>query len=241
MSKRLVSSAIWNLEGVGKIRIYRNLQAKRLTISIRPSTGIRVTVPGLLPFRVAQDFVNTKKDWITHKVQEIETKKSTFNNDTTFCTRYHKLRFSPHQSKKLIVEVSNTEIIVKYPEQLTISDSLVQNTARNGIIMAYRKEAKQILPERIAMLAKQKGFSYNTLSIKNIKSRWGSCSAKNNINLSIYLMKLPDELIDYVILHELTHTIHKNHGKDFWNHLDKITSGNSKELAARIKKYQTGI
>ena len=106
--------------------------------------------------------------------------------------------------------------------------------------MAYRKEAKQLLPERVAFLAKQDGFSYNNLSIKNIKSRWGSCSAKNNINLSIYLMKLPDELIDYVILHELTHTIHKNHGKDFWNYLDKIT-GKPKELAARIKKYRTGI
>ena len=240
MSKRLVKSAIWNMEGVGQIKFQRNFRAKRLTISIRPSTGVRVTIPGLLPFRAAQDFVETKKDWITQKVNEIETKKSVFSNESNFCTRSHRLRFSPQPRKNLLVQLTDSEIMVQYPQELNVNDSLVQEAARKGIIMAYRKEAKQLLPERVAFLAKQDGFSYNNLSIKNIKSRWGSCSAKNNINLSIYLMKLPDELIDYVILHELTHTIHKNHGKDFWNYLDKIT-GKPKELAARIKKYRTGI
>lgn len=240
MSKRRVNSAIWNLEGVGQIKFRRNFRAKRLTISIRPSTGVSVTIPGLLPFRAAQDFVERKKDWITQKVSEIETKKSIFSNECSFSTRSHRLHFSPQQRKNLLVQLTDSEIMVQYPQELSINNSLVQEAARKGIIMAYRKEAKQLLPERLAFLAKQEGFAYNKLTIKNIKSRWGSCSAKNNINLSIYLMKLPDELIDYVILHELAHTIHKNHGKDFWTYLDKIT-GNSKELAARVKKYRTGI
>jgi len=129
---------------------------------------------------------------------------------------------------------------VYHPEDISINDERVQKVARKGIELAFRHEAHQILPQRVRELALKHGFSYNNISIKRTTSRWGSCSSKNNINLSIFLMKLPDDLIDYVILHELTHTIHRNHGPNFWKYLDRIT-GNAKNLAARVKKYQTGI
>ena len=83
-------------------------------------------------------------------------------------------------------------------------------------------EAKQYLPDKVKSLADKFGFKYNELALKNIKSRWGSCSRKNNINLSIHLMRLPDHLIDYVILHELVHTVHHNHSARFWNLLDEV-------------------
>ena len=61
-----------------------------------------------------------------------------------------------------------------------------------------------------------------------MKSRWGSCTSENSINLNSWLVLLPDHLIDYVILHELVHTIHKNHSPEFWNYLDRLADGKSK-------------
>ncbi len=113
-------------------------------------------------------------------------------------------------------------ILVSYPAEMDITNLEVQAAIRKGLITAYRKEAKEYLPNRLAELAQDCGFKYNRVFIKNHRSRWGSCSAQNNINLSLHLMRLPDELIDYVILHELVHTVVKNHSSAFWARLAKV-------------------
>lgn len=79
-----------------------------------------------------------------------------------------------------------------------------------------RKKAKEFLPKRLEEIAQQFGYKYNKVALKFMKSRWGSCSFKNNINLNISLMTLENELIDYVLLHELVHTVEKNHSETFW-------------------------
>jgi predicted metal-dependent hydrolase len=99
-----------------------------------------------------------------------------------------------------------------------------------------RKTAKTQLIERLHQLSKQHGFTYNKVFIKNQKTRWGSCSEKNNINLNYNLVRLPDELIDYILLHELVHTRIKNHSSMFWDALDRII-GNAKELDKKLKNY----
>ncbi|MFC1990575.1 M48 family metallopeptidase [Chloroflexota bacterium] len=78
------------------------------------------------------------------------------------------------------------------------------------------------------------------MSIRNQKTRWGSCSHKNNINLNMKLVLLPDELVDYVILHELVHTRIHNHSKRFWVELDKYV-GDGKLMTSRIKKTGMGL
>jgi predicted metal-dependent hydrolase len=104
-------------------------------------------------------------------------------------------------------------------------------------IERFRRQAHQLLPKRVEALAVRHGFSYSKISIKNIHSRWGSCSAQNNLNFSIYLMYLPDDLVDYVILHELCHTVHKNHGPKFWALMDTITGGRARVQAALMRRY----
>jgi len=103
-----------------------------------------------------------------------------------------------------------------------------------------RAKAKTLLTRRLQQLASNKGFSYNRVFIRNQKTRWGSCSSKNNISLNMKLVKLPDELIDYVILHELVHTRKKDHSKAFWSEMDKLV-GNGKKMASRLKRYGTGL
>lgn len=103
-----------------------------------------------------------------------------------------------------------------------------------------RGKAKAILGKKLEYLAGKYGFSYKRVFIRNQKTRWGSCSVKNNISLNMQLIRLHEELIDYVILHELVHTKIKNHNKTFWIELDKLV-GNGKQLRTRLKPYGMGL
>ncbi len=97
--------------------------------------------------------------------------------------------------------------------------------------------AEQLLSTRLAELAAIHGFSYNKVTFRNQKTRWGSCSGRDNISLNRQLILLPDSLIEYVLLHELLHTRIKNHSPSFWTALENILPGASRR-AAELKRYR---
>ena len=105
---------------------------------------------------------------------------------------------------------------------------------------ALRAEAKAWLVPRLATLATEHGFSYNKVFIKNNVSNWGSCSTKGNINLNMQRMRLPEELRDYVILHELCHLKQLNHGPEFHALLNNLCEGREKELRRQLRQYHIG-
>lgn len=104
-------------------------------------------------------------------------------------------------------------------------------------VAALRAGARSFLPGRVAELAALHGFSYNRVFIKHNVSNWGSCSSKGNINLNLNLMRLPQELRDYVILHELCHLRHMNHGPEFHALLESVCPGH-RELSRKLKDYR---
>lgn len=102
------------------------------------------------------------------------------------------------------------------------------------------KKARALLVQRLETLAQQHGFTYNRVFIRCQKTKWGSCSGLNNINLNAKLIELPEHLMDYVILHELLHLKVKNHSKDFWAQLSAIV-GDAKKIDKELKKYKLGV
>jgi len=103
---------------------------------------------------------------------------------------------------------------------------------------ALRRRAQSVLPAQLAKLARLHGFQYSGVTIRKSRSRWGSCSTKKSINLSLYLMLLPEHLIEYVLLHELCHTVQMNHSPAFWALLDRCTGNKARELRREIRKYR---
>ncbi|MBP3551382.1 MAG: GNAT family N-acetyltransferase [Alistipes sp.] len=108
-------------------------------------------------------------------------------------------------------------------------------------IEELRREAKQVLPAMVARLARQYGFSYGRVTIRATRSKWGCCTSRNNLSLSLFLMTLPAHLQEFVVLHELCHTVHHNHSAEFHTLLDKVTGGREKELNRQLKGIRKNL
>ena len=99
-----------------------------------------------------------------------------------------------------------------------------------------RKTARAKLVDRLDKLSRKHDLPFNRVFVKNQKTRWGSCSEKNNINLNINLVRLPEELMDYAIMHELVHTKQMNHSQLFWNLLEKFVPC-ARNLDQKLQSY----
>lgn len=235
-----MDSTIIEIENIGKVLFKKSLKAKNLRITVKPFKNVVVSMPRGLSIKQAQNFVLQKQDWILknfEKMREYEGKQNIFDESSIFRTREHELRINQHSQQSFKVRVKNGFIDFYYPQNLDIKSDTVQSAIKKAVESALRKEAKDYLPQRVEKLAKEHNLSYNKVFVKNQKSRWGSCSRVNNINLNMHLMRLPDELIDYVILHELAHCTEKNHGKNFWAKLNELT-GSAKHYDKELKAYK---
>ena len=226
------------------IKLNPSNNIKRINIKIKPLEGVVVTYPAHVSTKRVKHFINLKSIWIRRqnmKIKKIEDEVTVFDMDTNFNTRSHKLRLKKVNESNLKYLIENQNIYVLIPEEIDVLHISVQNAIRYAIEEAWRIEAKDYLPKRVQELADLHNLKYNKVFIKKTKSIWGSCSYVNNINLSLYLMRLKKHLIDYVILHELAHTRIKNHSRCFWNFLDALVDGEAKHLDKEIKSFRTHI
>lgn len=141
--------------------------------------------------------------------------------------------FSYKEAEKVVR--SNINWIKKRQDRIKQARQKYDSLLKESTEMDRTSEGK-ILIKRLDELSEMNGFSYDKVFIRNQKTRWGSCSAKNNISLNMKLLLLPEELRDYVILHELVHTQIKNHSSKFWEELDKFV-GDAKSKQSGLNEY----
>ena len=119
-------------------------------------------------------------------------------------------------------------------------ESVESEYLTNEEIKKLADKALQHIPKRVSYFAKQIGVTYGKITIRNQKTRWGSCSSKGNLNFNCLLMLMPPEVIDYVVVHELCHRKQMNHSKAFWKEVEKILP-NYKDSVGWLKKEGGGI
>lgn len=238
-----LSEKIIEHETFGKVAFIKSSRARRISISMKPFVPLRVTVPVLVSFRRAEEFLKEKEKWILknlEKIQKLEEKQTVFEKDSPFSTHEHDLEIVEYDEQTPKVGLRERKIFVQLPVGTDVQSENIQEMIRWGVQAAWRKEAKRHLPARLGELSRKYHLPFNKVVIKNTRSRWGSCSDKNNINLSLHLMRLPDHLIDYILSHELVHTVHKDHSKKFWRHLEKIEP-EARSFDRELKEYRIEI
>jgi predicted metal-dependent hydrolase len=202
---------------------------------IHPDGSVRVTHPWFSSQKEVAAFIQLNTNWIKEHQQKVVARKVFYQFNQEIKTHNHTVSILPSTNEKQKAGVLKDKVVIAIPESSNIESDEVQHFIQMVITRICRNEAKAYLPMRVKELATQYGFIYQTVFIKKLKSKWGSCSSVGNINLNLSLMLLPDHLIDYIILHELAHTREHNHGAGFWKLLDEITNGKAHQLDKEMK------
>ena len=222
----------------GQIIIRTRITARNISMRTKPD-GLHVTVPPrCLTSRIMAVIEEYRPKLLEKWQKSVEQPLDLNFRIDAPCFRLHleEGRFS-----RFTLRMNEENITICCPPQTDFSQKTVQDLLRNAIIRALKKSAQAYLPPLLSELAEHYGFKYKKVKITGSKSRWGSCSATGSINLSCYLMLLPPHLMDYVLLHELTHTKEMNHGPQFWEILNDLTEGRAKTLRAELKNFRTSF
>ena len=222
----------------GQIIIRTRITARNISMRTKPD-GLHVTVPPRCLTSRIMSVIEEYRPKLLEKWQKSVEQPLNLNfRIDAPCFRLHleEGRFS-----RFTLRMNEEDITICCPPQTDFSQKAVQDLLRNAIVRALKKSAQAYLPPLLSELAGHYGFKYKKVKITGSKSRWGSCSATGNINLSCYLMLLPPHLMDYVLLHELTHTKEMNHGPQFWDILNDLTEGRAKTLRAELKNFRTSF
>lgn len=226
---------------IGEVTVSRTRRATRISLSVRPDGSVRLSYPAAVSHKRAMRFLNEKSEWIVENRRKIEERYKPAPLTESYSTRCHALHFERAEVEKISVRIKDGVIIVKHPSAAAQESEEVQYAAGKGIMEALRVEAKKLLPAMVERLASEHGFRYGNVRVKASRSKWGSCTAHNDINLSLFLMLLPDRLIEYVVLHELCHTVHKDHSARFHTLLDKVTQGGHRALNRELRAHRPDI
>lgn len=223
-------------EELGRI-VFLLSQGGQIRIKISASK-ISVYVPGKRYMPKAWDFLNEKKPEIVAKQNKLKSRSPSGNSiHDGMKTLFFTVRLMEDKERKNLFFKRNKDILeIYYPENTSIET--LQPQLIRGLSYFLRKDATTYLPQRLELLAKKHGFTYNKVSIRNKHTSWGSCSSRKNISLSLYLLLASEPLIDYVLLHELCHTIEMNHGPRFQALLNQCTNGQSQILKQELKKIR---
>lgn len=228
-----MTAKVVQFKQIGSVNFIKNRRSKNIKIRVKPDQSVHVSFPFYVSTSEVSRFVMKSINWITDQQQKFETKKSKIEV-RQFRTKLHSILIVAGTENK--TKVNFTEIEIRLAD---LNSDSSRSYLENVMVGIYRFEAKKLLTPKLNELAQKHGFQINKITIRNNKRNWGSCSSKNNISLNLQMMKLPDELIEYILLHELVHTRIKNHGPKFWEKLDELTNLRARELSKQVRKFST--
>jgi predicted metal-dependent hydrolase len=194
------------------VEIIRSNRAKRISLKVNRH-GIYVIVPNLASHHEILTLIESKKEWILKSVTYFE--KVTRGLDPMLIQRGKVLFLGTPYDIQLIKDKLCYVILSESLKRITVH-SPNDNKRKKTIIEFYRQHTSRILDERIGAFTSKLNLSFNRISVRYHRSRWGSCSLKKNLNFNLMLSALPNDVIDYVIVHELLHLLELNHSKRFW-------------------------
>ena len=212
-------ATILNDSEFGAISIRRSALARSVRLKVSQNGKISISLPRYAPLYLAKRLLEQSRSQVRHNLTQTQTSLTPLSHGDVI-GKSHRLVISdgPELASRLV----DTTLQVTVPVTMSPHSPEVQTYIKQAALKALRKQAKAYLSRRLAALADTHGFSFSGTRFSNAGTRWGSCSTQGTISLNIWLMQLPFELIDYVLLHELCHTREMNHSPRFWGQVEAL-------------------
>ena len=222
----------------GKITIRRSPQASQIRVRVAPDGTLRASLPMHAPMLLVKHLLKTSRDEL--RTIMAQSKPGYIYENGMQIGKSHTMVIQIIDNQTSSITLHGQQIIVKILSKEQLNNPTINRKIRDTVIKALRIEAKSYLPKRLSFLAEKFNLNYDNVRFSHASGRWGSCSSNGTISLNIAIMKLPFELIDYIIIHELSHTIHMNHGTEFWQ---LVSKGDPKYRIHRqtLKSYNPSI
>jgi predicted metal-dependent hydrolase len=209
-------------QGLPPYKFRRSKRAKRLQIRVLPTGKVEVVLPQGCSKKQGHALVQERADWIAKALQKIAGQKT--NVDTDFPLTLD--LFAINETWEILRESDRHPTQVGLHEKegalilsgVTAQDALCLNVLKKWLI---QKGKRELIPWLDNVSHKVK-LPYHKASVRVQKTRWGSCSSEKNISLNCKLLFLSPEQVRYLFIHELSHTRHMNHSKDFWTLVEKL-------------------
>jgi predicted metal-dependent hydrolase len=233
---------------IGEVVLRKSTRSRRLSVRVHPVRGVSVSIPWFMSELDGARFFRSKRDWVLRAIDRQRQKAvvaeetgraiSGLGNGSVIHTLLSEVTF--REDTKSWVEVipiedvrptRRTYLNLARPLFRKIVHFTPDTDLRKTLVELLRGEAKILLPTKLRYLAERYGFTYGRVTIKHNSSNWGSCSSKGNINLNLNLVRLPEPLCDYVLLHELCHLHNPNHSARFHRELEKRVMDNLERLS----------
>jgi len=209
---------------IGEAKIFYEMRpsskAKQIRITIIKDK-VRVSFPRETNEEKVKGFVEEKKAWIlkildANKLSEVKNPQKNYQAGEVclYQGRSYMLQTKVYQGSKPCLKLIDNVIWVYLPENIPENNWAL--LVKEELSKWYKNQAQQVYQEKLEQYSKVMGLKYNKLRIKNQATRWGSCSSKGNLNLNWRVIMASEDVIDYLIIHELAHLKFMNHSQQFW-------------------------
>lgn len=196
----------------GKVTVRRSSRSSSVRIRVAPDGTLRASLPLYTPVFFVKRLIKTSRSELRELIYD--ARPQVHYTDGMQIGKSHSLMV--RHGSATTARRHGQQITITIPPDTDLAEPAIEQAIRTQVIAALRVEAKSYLPKRLAYIAQKNSFTYERVRFSHASGRWGSCSSTGTISLNIALMKLPFELIDYVIIHELAHTKQMNHSSAFW-------------------------
>ncbi len=195
-----------------EVKIRRSSSARRMSLRISSiDRGVTLTVPNFVSAKAANDFIAEKQPWIEHHLNGLPQRISVSKADNLpFQGQNWDLVLTPDKSIRLNPATG---------QMFVPQDPIRRNSA---LVAFYKLAARDRLVEASDRYSDLLGVSYSRITLRDTRSRWGSCSSAHGLMYSWRLILAPIRILDYVAAHEVSHLVHMHHGPEFWETVKKI-------------------
>lgn len=211
---------------------------RKMTIAFKVIDNVlNIISPKKVPLDFLISLIEKRKNWTIERINRKKDQRN-FIQDNKILFLGNEVELKIQENKLLknggYCDFINNKLIVN------ISKNWDENLLKNILVNWYKQECEKIMNDRVLFFANKYNLNYGKINIKEQKSVWGTCNAKNDLTFNWKIMFFKKDVIDYLVVHELVHTIHKNHSVKYWKKVESILP-NYKELNEDLKKLNIKV